>query len=87
MGNRENSLVGTNGKQMFLFILGLIYSRIDFYLSIYWSENGELVCISTDESFFILKFCQEVVDAAKDNKDAVTEDGICLICNRLVFYL
>ena len=34
------------------------------------------MCISTDESFFILKFSQEVVDAAKDNKDAVTEDGI-----------
>ena len=45
-------------------------------LQIYWSENGELCCISTEESFFILKFSQEAVDQAKDNKESVTEDGI-----------
>ena len=47
-----------------------------FLLQIYWSENGELCCISTEESFFILKFSQEAVDQAKDNKESVTEDGI-----------
>ncbi|XP_052225697.1 coatomer subunit beta'-like isoform X7 [Dreissena polymorpha] len=44
--------------------------------SIYWSENGELVCISTEESFFILKYRQEAVDQAKNDKELVTEDGI-----------
>lgn len=34
------------------------------------------MCISTDESFFILKYKQEGVDAAADNKELVTEDGI-----------
>ena len=34
------------------------------------------MCISTDESFFILKYSQDVVDQAKDNKESVTEDGI-----------
>ncbi|GFO05733.1 coatomer subunit beta' [Plakobranchus ocellatus] len=43
---------------------------------IFWSENGELVCIATEDSFFILKYNAEAVEAAKDNTDAVTEDGI-----------
>ncbi|XP_052820724.1 coatomer subunit beta'-like isoform X4 [Mya arenaria] len=44
--------------------------------NIFWSENGELVCISTDDSFFILKYKAEAVEQAQDNKDLVTEDGI-----------
>lgn len=47
-----------------------------YYFQIYWSENGELMCISTDESFFILKYKQEAVDQAAENSDLVTEDGI-----------
>lgn len=43
---------------------------------IFWSETGELVCIATEESFFILKYNPEAVENAKDNKEAVTEDGI-----------
>lgn len=41
-----------------------------------WSENGELVCICTDDSFFILKYNAEAVEKAKENKDDITEDGI-----------
>lgn len=44
--------------------------------NIYWSENGELVCIATEESFFILKYSTEAVEQAKGNKEKVTEDGI-----------
>jgi hypothetical protein len=43
---------------------------------IFWSENGELVCIATEDSFFILKFSAEAVEHAKDDKEKVTEDGI-----------
>ena len=42
----------------------------------FWSESNELVCIATEESFFILKYSQDAVDGAKDNPDAITEDGI-----------
>ncbi|KAJ8320061.1 hypothetical protein KUTeg_001648 [Tegillarca granosa] len=42
--------------------------------NIFWSENGELVCISTDESFFILKYNAEAIQ--EKNPDSVTEDGI-----------
>ncbi|XP_025082597.1 coatomer subunit beta'-like isoform X1 [Pomacea canaliculata] len=44
--------------------------------SIFWSENGELVCIATEDSFFILKFKAEAVEKAKEDKEKVTEDGI-----------
>jgi coatomer subunit beta' len=43
---------------------------------IFWSENGDLICIATEESFFILRFNQSAVDLAKENKDLMTEDGI-----------
>lgn len=43
---------------------------------IFWNEGGELVCIATEESFFILRYSAEAVEKAKDQPDAVTEDGI-----------
>ncbi|CAL1543677.1 unnamed protein product [Lymnaea stagnalis] len=43
---------------------------------IFWTENGQLVCIATEDSFFILKFSAEAVEAAKEAKDKITEDGI-----------
>jgi len=43
---------------------------------IFWSETGELVCIATEDSFFILKYNAEAVENAKETKDAITEDGI-----------
>jgi coatomer subunit beta' len=44
--------------------------------AVYWSVNGELVCIATEESFFVLRYQQGYVNKAKENKDLVTEDGI-----------
>ena len=45
--------------------------------SVIWSENGEMCCITTEESFFILRYSQENVSLAMENKDElVTEDGI-----------
>ena len=46
------------------------------FFQIFWSESGEMLCIATDESFFILKYSGDAVEAAKGNPDAVTEDGI-----------
>jgi len=43
---------------------------------IFWNDGGELVCIATDESFFILRYNAESVDKLKDQPDAMTEDGI-----------
>jgi len=44
--------------------------------SVFWSETGELCCIVTDESYFILKYQPDVVSAAADNPDKVSEDGV-----------
>ncbi|ODM95916.1 Coatomer subunit beta' [Orchesella cincta] len=43
--------------------------------SVFWSENGELVCIATEESYFILKYNEAAVNASKDTKEGFTEDG------------
>ena len=43
-------------------------------LQIFWNEGGELLCISTDESFFILKYNAEAVENA--SPEDITEDGI-----------
>jgi len=42
--------------------------------AVYWSETGELCCIATEESYFVLKFDSEVV--ANADKEKMTEDGI-----------
>nr|CAG4638264.1 EOG090X01FO [Cyclestheria hislopi] len=43
---------------------------------VFWSENGELVCISTEESYFILKYNADAVAKAAESKEGITEDGI-----------
>ena len=52
--------------------------RIDIQpKNVVWSENGEMCCITTEESFFILKYSQDAVNSAMENKDeTITEDGI-----------
>uniref|UniRef100_A0A4W4GPG6 Coatomer subunit beta' n=1 Tax=Electrophorus electricus TaxID=8005 RepID=A0A4W4GPG6_ELEEL len=43
---------------------------------IFWSDSGELVCIATEESFFILRYLAEKVAASQESNEGVTEDGI-----------
>ncbi|KAG9343156.1 hypothetical protein JZ751_014129, partial [Albula glossodonta] len=43
---------------------------------IFWSDSGELVCIATEESFFILKYLSEKVAASQESNEGMTEDGI-----------
>ncbi|XP_069831669.1 coatomer subunit beta' [Dendropsophus ebraccatus] len=43
---------------------------------IFWSDSGELVCIATEESFFILKYLSEKVATAQETHEGVSEDGI-----------
>ena len=35
-----------------------------------------MVCIATDESFFILKYFQDRVNASFESQEGITEDGI-----------
>jgi len=43
---------------------------------IYWSENGELICIACEESFYVLRYNPECLEGAKENPELMTEDGI-----------
>jgi coatomer subunit beta' len=43
---------------------------------IFWNESGELVCIATEDSFFVLRCNAEAIDKAKERPDIVTEYGI-----------
>lgn len=44
--------------------------------NVYWSENGELACISTEDSYFILKYNAEAVAHATETKEGISEDGV-----------
>ena len=60
-----------------IFYLQELVRRIEIQpKTVYWSENGELCCIATEESYFVLKFNNEAVAAAAENKDKITEDGV-----------
>lgn len=45
--------------------------------SIFWSEFGDLLCISTEENFFILKFFPDIVNKGREigTDEYVSEDG------------
>ena len=55
--------------------LPLAYNPTDF-AQVLWSETGEQVCIATDESFYILLYKPDAVEAARGDPELVTEDGI-----------
>lgn len=43
--------------------------------AVYWSDNGRLVCLATEDSYYILGFDQDQVAKAKDAGE-VAEDGV-----------
>lgn len=46
------------------------------FLKIFWSDSGDLVCIATDESFFVLRYLPEQISAAQESKEEKPEDGV-----------
>ena len=42
---------------------------------VYWSENGELVSISTEESYFILRYDADAVAKSLETKEGLTDDA------------
>jgi Coatomer WD associated region len=53
------------------FTVSFVYA-----VQIFWNESGQLVCIATEESFFILRYNAEAIETAKDQPESVTEDGV-----------
>ncbi|KAF1393718.1 hypothetical protein PFLUV_G00018940 [Perca fluviatilis] len=72
LGVRSNS-----GLAFYDWESGELIRRIEIQPKhIFWSDSGELVCIGTDESFFVLRYIPEKVAAAQESKEEITEDGI-----------
>uniref|UniRef100_A0A8D0AGJ3 Beta'-coat protein n=1 Tax=Sander lucioperca TaxID=283035 RepID=A0A8D0AGJ3_SANLU len=72
LGVRSNS-----GLAFYDWESGELIRRIEIQPKhIFWSDSGELVCIGTDESFFVLRYLPEKVAAAQESKEEITEDGI-----------
>ena len=42
---------------------------------VFWSDNGELVCLATDDSYFILRYDATLVNAARD-ENSIPPDGL-----------
>ncbi|XP_046397085.1 coatomer subunit beta' [Ischnura elegans] len=43
---------------------------------VFWSDSGSLVCLATDESYFILRYNAATVARALETREGVTEDGV-----------
>ena len=44
--------------------------------TVFWSENGELVCINTEEGYFVLSYDANAFATAGERGEEVTEDGV-----------
>ena len=42
----------------------------------YWSDSGELVCVASDDSFYILQYSAEAAQQALSTNEGIDEDGI-----------
>lgn len=43
---------------------------------VYWSENGQLICIACEDSFYVLQYNAEAFENAKGDPELMTEDGV-----------
>lgn len=43
---------------------------------VFWNESGNLVCLATEESYFILSINTDMIQAAIDSKQALGDDGL-----------
>jgi coatomer subunit beta' len=71
LGVRSNSFI------TFYDLEGRVIRRIDVVpRSVYWAENGELVTIACDTSFYILKYNKDIVSRAFEVNAEVGDEGI-----------
>ena len=42
----------------------------------FWSDGGELVCVSADDSFYILQYNAGAVQTATSTNQGIDDDGI-----------
>lgn len=80
-GGELLALKGQNFLCFYDWNTGYLVRRIDVNAkNVYWSDNSDLVCICTEETFYILKYNKEEVenalaDESRANKEAGVESG------------
>lgn len=47
-----------------------------FCRNIFWNETGNLVCLATDDCYFILRVDTAAISTAIDAKQGLGEDGL-----------
>lgn len=79
-GLHGGSLLGARGNGFVIFWdweTGAIVRRIEVdATSISWSANGDLVAITGEDSFYLLKFDREAYAAALDSGIPITDEGV-----------
>ncbi len=64
---------------LFKFILPSTFNHHNdfrFYRNIFWNETGNLVCLATDDCYFILRVDTGAIQTAIDAKQGLGEDGL-----------
>ena len=44
-------------------------------MQVYWSDSGELVCICSEDSYYVLQFNAEAAHHALTSNEGVDDDG------------
>lgn len=44
--------------------------------NVYWNETGNLVCLATDDCYFILQVDTAAITAVLESKQSLGEDGL-----------
>lgn len=55
---------------------GFSFSSIYFARNVFWNETGNLVCLATDDCYFILQVDTGAIAAALESKQGLGEDGL-----------
>lgn len=51
-------------------------SHLSLSLQVFWSDSGELVCIASEGSYYVLQYKPEAVAEALSTNQGIDEDGI-----------
>lgn len=54
----------------------LLLLSLHIIIQVFWSDSGELVCVSADDSFYILQYNAEAIQTAVSTNQGIDDDGI-----------
>ena len=58
---------------MYVCVLGM---HVCICVQVFWSDSGELVCVASEDSYYILHYHPEAAAQALESNEGVDEDGI-----------